>query len=212
MIRVLVNDDSAPESSMSTASEDATFVQFSRVLVGDFLEPDPRVYWVDLSVSPTIAYTATPIFVFAPFGELIAWICYFIAGAMLYRLSMFIHELVHFRRGEMSWFRTYWDFSVGIWLLIPTFIYISHLDHHSSRHYGTKQDGEYLPLGLGTVTGVAMFMAQVLIQPLLILFRFLILTPVSYFHPPLRRWVIESFSSLVINFRTPDLVGKCGDT
>ena len=42
-----------------------------------------------------------------------------------------------------------WNLLCGIPMLMPSFFYENHIDHHNSHRYGTKRDGEYLPLGAG---------------------------------------------------------------
>ena len=86
-------------------------------------------------------------------------------------------------------------------MMVPSFSYNSHTHHHSSRHYGTEGDGEYLPLASGSVWGIVAFLTQIVFQPILVYLRYLILTPISFLHPKLRRWTLAHASSLVINFR-----------
>jgi fatty acid desaturase len=61
------------------------------------------------------------------------------------------------------------------------------------------KDGEYLALGAGPVRRIVFYFLQVHLLPAVAIFRFLVLTPLSFLHPRLRRLVLERASSLVIN-------------
>jgi fatty acid desaturase len=99
----------------------------------------------------------------------------------------------------MRLFRAAWNILFGIPTLTPSFAYKSHMDHHNPRHFGTVKDGEYLALGAGPVRRIVLYLLQVPLLPALAIFRFLVLTPLSFLHPRLRRLVLERASSYVIN-------------
>jgi fatty acid desaturase len=173
----------------------------ARRLVADLFEPRPAIYWTDFLGSLTVGYTATAIYLSAiPFSPafFLAWL---IAGVVLFRVSLFMHEIVHFRRGEMTAFKACWNVLVGIPFLMPTFLYEHHLNHHNANHYGTPDDGEYLPLGIGRLRTTMLYLLQIAFLPVLVTLRFLVGTPVSFLHPKLRQAVLERYSPLVINFR-----------
>jgi len=192
----------------------------ARKIVADLMAPNPIVYWVDFLVSVTIAYGAAAIYLKAPiFSPPVktAWLfpgvelpdsaiwpitilAFMISGIALFRVALFMHEIVHFRRGEMTAFKVAWNILAGIPMLIPSFLYESHLAHHNTHHYGTGNDGEYLPLGVARPHNIFGFLSQMLFLPGLVGFRFLVLAPISFLHPKLRRWVLERASSFVINF------------
>src|SRR5438067_1831308 len=50
----------------------------------------------------------------------------------LFRASYFNHELAH-HAGELPGFEIVWNVSVGIPLLIPSYLYSDHLNHHSVK-------------------------------------------------------------------------------
>src|SRR3954454_18030909 len=130
---------------------DGAFVAQARALVKDLFEPRPVIYWTDLVLSVAVAYAA---FYFAHRRDL--WIslracCFVVSGLAFYRAVLFIHELVHLNGSELRAFRFVWNALLGIPLLVPTFLYYTHLEHHRPRHYATREDGEYLPLGRGPV-------------------------------------------------------------
>jgi fatty acid desaturase len=88
----------------------------------------------------------------------------------------------------------------GFALLIPSFTYYGvHRHHHVRGVYGTKEDGEYLPFGAGNPAGIIGYMFLIFILPLFFVFRFMVLAPLSWILPPLRKLVWGSFSSLTID-------------
>lgn len=183
------------------ASDPSAPIQRARRLVADLLVPWPAVYWADFLASLAVGYGAALVYLeAAPFSvpQLVAWA---VAGLALFRLSLFMHEIVHFRRGEMTAFKVAWNVLAGIPMLTPSFLYEHHLDHHNARHYGTPRDGEYLPLGVARLRTLLGFLAEIAILPALAVLRFLVGTPLSFLHPRLRRFVLERCSPLVINLR-----------
>ena len=177
------------------------FYQTARELCSDLFAIRPSVYWIDFSVSVVAAYVLASIFLATPMTSPVAWISFVAGSLLLYRSSMFIHEIVHLPSGEMKTFRRVWNLFAGVPMMVPSFTYESHMHHHSSRHYGTDHDGEYLPLASGTIGGVLAFLAQVFFQPLLVVIRYAIWTPVSFCKKGLRKWTLQHATSLVINFR-----------
>ena len=59
-------------------------------------------------------------------------------------------------------------------MLMPSFFYENHIDHHNSHRYGTMRDGEYLPLGTGSRWQLVWFWLQVPLLPLYIFVRLLL--------------------------------------
>jgi len=177
------------------------FYQAAREICSDLFAIRPSVYWIDFFLSAVTAYALASIYLAMPMTSLVAWVSFVGGGILLYRASMFIHEIVHLPSGEMKTFRRVWNFFAGVPMMVPSFTYESHLHHHSSRHYGTEHDGEYLPLASGTIGGVLVFLAQVFFQPLLVVVRYAIWTPISFGSKRLRKWTLQHATSLVINFQ-----------
>ena len=173
----------------------------ARGLVRDLLGPRPWIYWTDFLVSLTIGYGCAVVYLLMPGLTPLRLACFVVAGLALYRVSSFMHEVVHFRRAEFRVFRIAWNLLAGVPMLTPSFFYDSHLVHHNISGYGTDNDGEYLPLARGPLRDIAFFLGQVFVQPLAVATRFAILTPISFLHPRLRRWTLERASSFVINWR-----------
>jgi fatty acid desaturase len=168
-------------------------------MVRDLYGIRPAIYWADFLLSMTVGYAAATVYLEAPLFSWPQIVCFFIGAFALYRLAMFMHEIVHFRKSEMRGFAGAWNLLAGIPMLMPSFFYESHRDHHNARHYGTKDDGEYLPLGNGTWRDLTYFFAQVFLQPIFTVLRFTLVTPISFLHPRLRQWTLERVSSFVID-------------
>ncbi|QDS94152.1 Fatty acid desaturase [Roseimaritima multifibrata] len=184
----------------TTANQTNRFTTDAREIVKDLSYHNPFIYWFDFLVSLSIGYGFAAAYLNATLFSAEQLVCLLVASFALYRVASFMHEIVHFRSGEMKWFRLVWNVIAGIPMLTPTFFYQSHNDHHNARHYGTEHDGEYLPLGTGNVSEIALFLLQILLQPIFVTLRFL-LAPFSFLHPRLRQWTLEHASSFVIDFR-----------
>ncbi|QDU98974.1 fatty acid desaturase family protein [Lignipirellula cremea] len=176
----------------------ANTLRQARQLVEDLYPHNLLIYWSDFLLSLIVGYSAASLYLAAPWGSWRQVICFTMAGVALYRLGSFTHEIVHFRRDEMRLFRHAWNLLAGVPMLTPTFFYESHLHHHNTHHYGTAEDGEYLPLSRGRWTDAAVFVLLPLLQPIAVTLRFL-LAPLTFLHPALRRWTLEHASSFVIN-------------
>ena len=188
--------DSLGEFSLSEA----------RSIVGDFFRPNPWIYWTDFLLSWTVGVAA---FFFVGSPQVIttneAWhwpiriVCFLVSSLLYYRCALFIHELVHIRAGEFRVFRFVWNMLCGIPFLVPSFLYYTHVDHHRRKHYGTEQDGEYIPLATLPAWQILFYMSQVLVIPALAIFRFGVLTPLTWFSPALRDWVHKHASSMIMD-------------
>lgn len=94
-----------------------------------------------------------------------------------------------------------WNMMVGIPFMSPSFMYYTHVAHHARNHYGTKADGEYLPLASGPPRNILLYMCQPLVLPVVQVARFLILAPLGWLVPPVRRLAQQHVSSLVMDPR-----------
>jgi fatty acid desaturase len=178
----------------------------ARRIVGEFFRPNPWIYWTDFLVCWTLGVVA---FAYVLHPEAItgntAWhwpisIGLFLASALLYyRCSLFIHELVHIRADEFTGFRFVWNLLCGIPFLIPSFVYYTHIDHHRRKHYGTKEDGEYIPLATMPTWQILFYLSQVFVIPILAIFRWGFLTPLTWVSPKFRDWVHQHASSMIMD-------------
>ncbi len=171
----------------------------AKQIVDDLFELNPRIYWLDFLASTTLAYSALFVYLTADAFSIASGIAFLLAGVGLYRVAIFMHEIVHMRRGHMRGFKIAWNVFVGIPLLTPSLFYTTHADHHSNRYYGTPADGEYLPFGRAPVAEIARFVAMIPIVPVLAVMRALVLVPFSLAIPRLRRWLLEYASAAVIS-------------
>ena len=181
-------------------------------LVAGLMKPDPRIYWPDFLISVTIGWAGFALAVIYPLTSLpgLAGLAAAVLG--LYRSVLFTHELTHLKTGTFKVFRLVWNLLCGFPMLIPSFTYHGvHRHHHVHDVYGTLEDGEYLPFGAGNPTGIIGYMLLIFILPALFIIRFLLLAPLSWVLPPLRRLVWTRFSSLTIDLTYKRPLPKPGD-
>lgn len=189
----------------------------ARRIVGDFFTPNPWIYWPDflgsmalgaiafwLVLHPQIATDnsfwridslSTTSWWHVPLGAA----CFVISSLAYYRASLFIHELVHIRSSEFTAFRFAWNVLCGIPFLIPSFVYYTHIDHHRRKHYGTHDDGEYIPLANLPAWQILFYLSQSLVIPLIAIVRWGVLTPLTWISPRVRDWVHQHMSSMIMD-------------
>jgi fatty acid desaturase len=173
----------------------------ARRILGDLYVHRPAIYWADMLATLTIGYGFAGIYLNSPAISPLQIVSFFIAGFALFRAGSFVHEITHLRHGELLAFQIGWNILAGVPMLMPSYFYENHIDHHNSHRYGTIRDGEYLPLGCGSRWKLLWFWLQVPLLPVYIFVRLLIVAPLSMIYPPLRQWALEHMSSFVINFR-----------
>jgi fatty acid desaturase len=191
----------ASRSQPDTIEGELPIRQLRRAL-NDLLVPRPSVYWIDFLASITCFYAGFAASVVLPPDNPLEPLAAAAAVLSLYRAVVFIHELAHLSPGRVPGFRVAWNLLCGIPLLVPSFLYASHLGHHARRAYGTEKDGEYMPWGRpGNRGGIVMFaLSSFLALPAGVL-RFGVLGPLSWFNPRVREWVAVNASSLVVDLR-----------
>ena len=201
---------SATSDSPDTVIQPKAGTNFSfaqaRELIGDLTKPNPKIYWTDFLVSILVGHTAIHLVRFLPrYYPDAAWlipavvVAYFVTVIMYMRALMFTHELVHLPKDGFKGFRIVWNALCGILFLVPSFMYYPHVDHHRRKHYGTKQDGEYVSLSHHSPWFILGFIAQALVIPFLGVFRFLILSPICWVFPAARKWAHRRASTLVVD-------------
>jgi fatty acid desaturase len=197
-------------ASERRSSHDSALGEFSlaeaRRIVGDFFKPNPSIYWTDFLASWTLGVVT---FALVSRPELItgnvAWHwpltigCFIVASLAYYRCTLFIHELVHIRADEFKAFRFVWNLLCGIPFLIPSFVYYTHIDHHRRKHYGTREDGEYIPLSNLPTWQILFYLSQVLVIPIVAVVRWGLLTPLTWFSRGARDWVHKHASSMIMD-------------
>lgn len=174
----------------------------ARDLCRDLFAPRAAIYWPDMAASAAIGWGAFVGAVRAPAWsfELAAWS---VASVLaLYRAVLFTHELTHAAKGALPGFTATWDALVGVPLLLPSFMYQEvHTLHHRRSVYGTAQDPEYLPFGVGPRRAIVRYALEPLLLPLLLFLRYAVLAPLSaVIGGKARRLVVTAASSLAINY------------
>jgi fatty acid desaturase len=184
---------------MSSAAITEDLVKRAHELTRHLSRPSPRLYWTHLLIPHSIGCVA--FYLCGAAVSPLPWRCFaFICCVLLwYRSLAFIHEVVHFRPGTMAAFRTGWNALVGVPFLCPSFLYTTHLEHHSRTIYGTERDGEYIPWGVKPPAYIVQFLVASVFAPFLAAFRFAVLVPLTWMAPGLRSWVQEHASALVIH-------------
>lgn len=175
-------------------------------IIRELFTPNPWVYWTDFLVNDLLGWTAFVLAVRAPVFSPLQGAAFLVAGLALYRAVIFVHELTHLKKGTFRTFHTAWNLLCGFPLLVPSMLYMGvHIDHHKQKLYGTKNDHEYFDFALEKPYRIPLFLFTMLLAPALFLFRFLLLTPVSYIVQPLRKPLWEMASSLAVGggFKRP---------
>lgn len=187
---------------MSDLPDPATFpLQAARELAMPLVEPRQAIYWVDFLFHAALGWGVFALAVAAAPFSLAQAAAVVVAAFALYRAVIFIHELAHLRRDRFRVFRLVWNVLVGIPMQVPSFTYAGvHSDHHQRGIYGTREDGEYVPFAIGPRRKIVLYLLLIFVLPVAVVLRFAVLTPLSYFLPPLRRLLWERASSLTIDF------------
>jgi hypothetical protein len=110
----------------------------------DLAVPRLPVYWADMTASAVTGWAAVVALTLMPLGWWTVPV-YLVGVLAMYRAVVFLHEIIHFRgRRGFTAFRRGWNLLVGLPLLVPSFLYEIHSEHHSKRLYGTQADPEYV--------------------------------------------------------------------
>ena len=179
-----------------------------RALVRDLYQPNTAIYWSDLILSLTVGYGAFALFPLWNIVSFMGAMLYCVSVLACYRAIIFTHELAHQRVRELPAFRLAWEVLCGTPLLLPPHFYDEHAAHHAKRTYGTSRDGEYLAYVRLPVRHALLLLGISPFALPALVFRFLILTPLSLVSPKLRNFVLSRASSLAIDFDHRRPVGE----
>lgn len=183
----------------------------SRELVKDLFCPNPIIYWVDFLFSAILGWGAFLEALRATVFSSRQILFVTLSCLALYRAALFIHEIVHFKKGAFHVFRWTWSIFCGFPLMIPFFLYQSvHFDHHKQKFYGTEKDGEYFPFAIKGRKWIVIHIIFSFLIPILFFTRFSVLTPLSMINKKLRLFLMTRMSALVIdlNYQRPDYTWK----
>lgn len=171
-----------------------------RGMVADLFQPKQSIYWMDFVFHVAMGWLCFSLSITQ--AGWVFWLCLVISIFSLYRAVIFTHELVHLKRGTFRGFTIVWDILCGIPLMVPSFLYDGvHQEHHFRNHYGTPEDGEYLPFGRGPRSLIGLYLVSHIVIPLLGVIRFALIAPLSWLLPVLRPLVLSRMSSLSIDPR-----------
>ena len=110
------------------------------------------------------------------------------AAFALYRASYFNHEVAHHSR-RLPGFELVWNLLIGGPLLIPSFLYSDHRNHHSNEAFATERDAEYLPEHLRNARGAVALLALAFVLPFIYVARFASRgVPAGWVIPAVRHW------------------------
>ena len=168
-------------------------------LVQDLAKHRSVIYWGDLLLTTALFWGAFTVYVGTQVGLWGKVVAFVVAVFSLYRAATFMHEIVHLPQTVLPGFRWAWNLLCGIPILLPSFLYYSHIDHHATRLYATIRDPEYLPFGKQPLMSWLTLIVGTLLSPPLLWLRFAVLVPLAWFSPRLRRWLDMNFSSVVIH-------------
>ncbi|HTQ37165.1 MAG TPA: fatty acid desaturase [Steroidobacteraceae bacterium] len=177
----------------------SAWIRQARDAVSGLEQRSALIYWTDFLLSCGGAWTLAVLFFRAPGWGPLALLELLGSAILFFRTGTFIHEIIHFRPGELQWFRRAWNLGMGIPMLTPWIIYRNHIDHHSVRYFGTPDDGEYLPLAAAPRIETVKYVLQAAVLPVLVVLRFGVIGPLSWFHRGLREWVLTAASHGVSN-------------
>ncbi|QDT13724.1 fatty acid desaturase family protein [Planctomycetes bacterium K23_9] len=204
----------AASSDRKASSEKTSAFSFSqaRTLIGDLNRPNAKIYWFDFLTSVSVAHLCAAALIDgvrrafdagglpnSPLAIAGGVFCCGIAVILYMRAAMFIHELVHLPKEGFGAFRIAYNALFGCLFLVPSFLYYPHVDHHRRKHYGTKHDGEYLPLSHTSRWVIVGFIVQALIIPFLAIARFLIISPLCWLFPGARPYVHRHASTMLVD-------------
>lgn len=189
------------DTSLKRLEVDHPFdLQQAKQIIKDLHRPKPSIYYIDFSVSLIVAWTSFIIW-YQSFGQ--SWLGFaalLVSVIAFYRTFLFVHEISHFRPAQIPYLNFFWNLFCGIPNLLPSFAYKGvHVEHHRKKNYGTREDGEYYAFGLKPPSLIFSYLAQTLFASLIMVFRFMVVTPISFLHPKLRRLIDERFSALAID-------------
>lgn len=186
-----------PATPAATQAGPADVVAAYR-LVRDLFTPSPRAYWLELALTGSAAWAAI-LAACAAESPVVAGVALALAVPLWYRALTMMHELTHQRPEELPGFHLAWNLAVGVAWFLPSILYEGvHAGHHKKTTYGTAEDPEYLPLD-GRRGAVFRYLALSFVLFPALALRFLVLAPVSWAMPLLRRLLVRSASSYVIN-------------
>jgi fatty acid desaturase len=197
---IMPSDNSATAVVLEPPIESSTaWIRQASEMVSDLQHRSAPIYYIDFLLSVGGAWGLAFYWFGAGLSQPLTWLALLGSAILFFRAGTFIHEIVHFRNGELTWFARVWNLLIGIPLLSPWILYRNHIEHHSVRYFGTPEDGEYLPLASAPPVETIKYVLQAPLLPLLTVLRFGVGAPLSWLHRGLREWLLTAASAAVIN-------------
>lgn len=172
-----------------------------RPLVRDLHKVNRTIFWTDLLLSSSVGWAAFVLAIVSPAFSLQAIAATFVSVFCMYRALCFVHEISHQAYRSLPGFEAAYNALVGFPFLMPSFVYVGvHQSHHKISVYGTEGDPEYLPFARSWLMTTT-FALESFFIPVILLLRFLILTPISLISPRFHHWLVVHASSLTMNVK-----------
>jgi fatty acid desaturase len=159
-----------------------------------------NIYWVDFIV--TYAVFVMALFVAIKSAFMLSVVGIIVGALAAYRCGSFIHEIVHFshRDPRQRAFFIVWNILFGIPLLTPSYLYETHLDHHSTSNFGTAKDPEYIPIKDRSIASLVKFVFWHVMGPSTMVYVRTCFRPLLWAVPRLGSAFGARGSALVINW------------
>ncbi|WP_417790213.1 fatty acid desaturase family protein [Terasakiella pusilla] len=177
-----------------------TDIQFAYRLIKEFETPNPWIYWLDL-VGTIVLFWSSLFLSFTYDDFLLKCVFELISIFSLYRGMLFVHEITHLKKNTVPGLSIFWNCALGIPLLMPSYIFESHHDHHARERYATDQDPEYDFYTTSPISVLLLYLSSGLYMPFVLIVRQSILVPLSYFIRPVRTFLDEQGSGATIHNR-----------
>ena len=171
----------------------------ARLLLEDLFTPSIRWYATDFILSAAGGWLGFALALRFPLLSLESTALLIPTLVLMFRALTFIHPIYHLRNGSGRVMRVLFDIMFGIPNLVPFFMYeASHGAHHHRAKFGTDQDAEYIRFSDHSRFRIALLLGLNIIVPLLLFLRFLVIGPISFAHPRLRRFVARKLSTFAV--------------
>jgi fatty acid desaturase len=197
-MKMTTNTTNIIDEATPTAAKGSKARGHYRKHVADLFTPNLSLYIVDFLVSYAVFIGGW--YLFHTGSDAFKWLGFVVGVLAVYRAGLFIHEIVHLPKKQFKPFFLLWNLLYGMPFLLPSFMYESHLKHHFPRVYGTAGDPEYVVLdGRGLFAQIIFLILHTVASPILVIFRFTVVTALSLISAKFRRISRQRFCALAIN-------------
>jgi fatty acid desaturase len=171
-----------------------------RIALADLFPVSPVYIRFDFLVSVFVGWGAFAVSIRS--SGLTSALFLVVAALAFFRVTMFMHPIHHLPRKFKAPMVRLFNFAFGIPFLLPFFIYQdTHVAHHTPKKFATEEDPEYLPFARLPRWRIVLFLGSAFLIPILLFFRFGILSFVSWIHPRFRAYTLKKLSALSLSSR-----------